>query len=322
MMETYLISPSQFRAHKECPWKHKYVYEMKLRPKGRQAHFEVGSYFHELSHYYYQLLKSGYKVGDTLTINAMDTKLRNDLQEVHPDYGAVLLQVHIVFRRYLNRRSEELDTGIEILDVEKELELEIEHLPGVGLMGIVDLIYKKKGRVVIRDHKTGQNKSSHSAEGMDFEDQLLTYACMYWKLTGIVPDIEISWVNSKATYSTHSKPPTNDQLFGLYRKVLTKEYLEAYWQYTLDYIYHMQSVPAIRYINSFKCKSCPFKDPCSFSMRGLDTENMIKANYVEVSRDHDYAKFTELARKNPSSNEKDSTSGDNTGGFDFNLNFS
>lgn len=315
-MEPYLISPSQFSAHKECPQKHFYIYGLQLRPKQANQSMLVGTYFHELSHFYYQLLKAGYEIGNPLTINAMDTKLRNDMAEVDSSYIDTLLQTHIVFRRYLDRRTQEIDRGIDILEVEYTLQYNISEV--LGLMGIVDLIYRSKGRTVIRDHKTGQ-RNTYSAEGMYFEDQLLTYACMWWLNTGEVPDIEISWINSKATYAN---PPTNDQLFGLYRKTLSKDYLEAYWQYVQEYVYHMRSVPAIRFMNSFKCKSCAFREPCNTDLRGIDTRNMIEADFIKVPRNHDYAKFTELARKKSSGDKEDKRSDGDSGGFEFSLNFS
>lgn len=139
------------------------------------------------------------------------------------------------------------------------------------------------------------------------DDQLLTYACIIWKMYGEVPDIEVSWVNSKTDYKGQ---PTNDQLFRTYYKVMTKEYLEAFWTYTGQYVYHMQTVPAIRNIIGFRCKNCKFKDPCMFSLRGFDIRNMLQSNYVHVPRNHDYRKFTEIARKNPTRNSVDKSSED------------
>ena len=314
---TYLISPSQFRAHKECPQKHKYVYGDQLRPRQRQTFFEVGSYFHELAHFYYQLLQSGYEVGSPHTEAAMDSKLREDLGLVDFEFHAVMMQVHIMFRRFLEKQTADIDTGIEVLEVEKELHVDLND--EVGLHGIVDLIYKRKGKHVIRDHKTGEYKASHSQESIALNDQLLTYAAMYWKITDIVPMIEISWINSKVNYKN---PPSKDQLFGTYHKTLTKEYLEAFWQYTEQYVYHMQTVPVIRYLNDYKCKSCPFREPCTMSLRGLDTRNIIDANFKKVPRNHDYAKFTEIARSKTPVDNKSEVDPDRTGGFEVNFNFS
>jgi hypothetical protein len=296
----YQISPSQFRVHKECPQLHKFVYELGLRTKQREKKFEVGSYFHELAHFYYQLLKAGYHMNDPLTFSAMDTKMRNDLAEVKDDYLAVLCQVHIMFRRYLERRVKEIDQGIEIIEVEKEINFPISE--SAGIHGIVDMLYRRRGKLVIRDHKTGENQSAHSDESLEMDDQLLTYACIIWKIYGEVPDIEISWINAKTDYKNGA---TNDQLFRTYHKAMTKEYLQAFWTYTEQYVYHMQTVPAIRYINGYKCKSCKFKEPCMFSLRGFDIRNMLEANYQHVPRNHDYRKFTEIARKNPTRNTVD-----------------
>lgn len=295
--------------HKECPQLHKFIYEDGLRPKLRDKRFEVGSYWHELAHFYYQLLRAGYKTGDPLTFSAMDTKMRNDLAEVKDEYVGVLCQVHIMFRRYLDRRVGEIDTGIQIIEVEKEITFPISDTAGIH--GILDLLYRRRGKLIIRDHKTGENQNSHSDESLEMDDQLLAYACVIWKLFNEVPDIEISWINSKTDYKNGA---TNDQLFRTYYKVMTKEYLEAFWTYTQAYVYHMQTVPAIRFIQGWKCKNCKFKDPCMFDLRGFDIRNMLSANYVHVPRNHDYRKFTEIARKNPDRNDVDKPSEDISGG--------
>ncbi len=305
MPEAYLISPSQFRAHKDCSKLHEYIYGQQLRANSDEQHFLVGSYFHELCHFYYQLIKAGYVVGDPHTLSVMDSKLREDLVDIKPNFYGVALKVHLMFRRYLERRTNNIDKGIEIVEVEYRAEFTFDS-GDVGLMGILDLLYRDKhGKLIIRDHKTGANKSAHSDESIGLDDQLLTYAIMIWQLFGEVPDIEISWVNSKVDYVG---VPSQDQLFGIYYKKLTLNDLEAFWTYTQEYVYHMQSVPAIRSLNSYKCKNCAFRDPCIMSLKGLDTTNLLAANYKKVPRDHDYRKFTEIARKNSGDDSKDQVS--------------
>lgn len=312
----YLVSPSQFSTHQKCPQLHKFIYEMGFRPPlGTEKHFDVGLYFHELAHFYYQLIKAGYKIGDPLTLSAMDTKMRNDIKEVHDDFIGVLTQVHIIFRRYLDRRTEGIDSGItEIVEVEKELQFPL--YENAGLHGIVDLLYRSKGRLILRDHKTGENKSAHSDDSVEMDAQLILYACIIWRLFNEVPIVEISWVNSKIDYKNGA---TNDQLFGLYRKTLTKEYLEAFWTYFSDYVYHMQTVPAIRHISSFNCKGCKFRDPCNFDLRGLSITRMLESNYKHVERDYEFSKFTEIARKHTKTDSPDPGSTDNSGGW-FSIN--
>jgi len=288
---------------------------MGYRPNlGTEKHFEVGLYFHELAHFYYQLLKAGYKVGDPLTFSAMDTKMRNDIMEVHDDFIGTLTQVHIIFRRYLDRRTEDIDKGIEIVEVEKEL---IHPLyEEAGLHGIVDLLYRSRGRLILRDHKTGENKSAHSDDSVEMDSQLILYACIIWLLFGEVPIVEISWVNSKIDYKGAA---SNDQLFGLFRKTLTKEYLEAFWTYFTEYVYHMQTVPAIRHISSFNCKGCKFRNPCNFELRGLSIKGMLESNYKHVERDYEFRKFTEIARKHTKVNGSDQRDSDSSDGW-FSIN--
>lgn len=318
MSETYLVSPSQFRAHKDCTQLHYYIYGLGLRPAIPDEKFARGIYFHELAHFYYQLLKSGYKIGDQHTLSAMDTKLNNDLSEISMAFAGTALNVHLMFRNYLARRTQEIDSGIKILEVEKMIEYVF---PGtdVGIHGIVDLIYRHRGQLVIRDHKTGENKSAHSNESLLYEDQLMTYACIIWKLYNEVPAIEISWINAKVNWK---EPPTNEQLYNKPYRVLDKQTLEAWWTYIQDYLYHMQTVPVIRSLNSWKCKSCAFKDPCLLELKGVETRNLLESKYIVRPRNHDYVKFTELARKNPGKDGADKVSGDNPSFGGININFS
>lgn len=316
----YLVSPSQFRAHKDCTQLHKYVYGMNLRPVGENRKMAKGTYFHELAHFYYQLIKSGYEIGSPHTLAAMDTKLSNDLQDIDAQYAGVVLAVHLMFRRYLERRTKEIDQGIEIIEVEKKLEYVF---PGTthGIQGIADLIYRNKitKKLTLRDHKTGENQNAYSDEALLYEDQLMTYAVLLWLETGEVPSIEISWINAKVDYKT---PPTNDQLFRMYRKELTKDLLEAWWTYLQEYVYYMRTVPVIRSMNAWKCKKCDFRDPCLFEMKGLDAGNILKANFIEVPRGYDYAKFTEIARKKTTGDSADRVSNGETTGRNFSINLS
>lgn len=307
----YLVSPSQFSCHQKCPQLHKFIYEMGYRPLlGTEKHFDVGLYSHELMHFYFQLIKAGYKVGDPLLYSAMDTKMRNDIVEVHDDFIGVLTQVHLIFRRYLDRRTTEIDTGITVIEVEKELEYPL--YEGAGLHGIVDLLYKSKGRLILRDHKTGENKSAHSSDSVEMDAQLILYACIIWFLYGEVPLIEISWINSKVDYKGFA---SNDQLYGLYRKTLSEDYLRAFWTYFTDYVYHMQTVPAIRHISSFNCKGCKFRDPCNFDLRGLSIKGMLESNYKHVERDYEFKKFTEIARKHTKTDSSNPESSNTSGGW-------
>ena len=159
------VSPSQLSAHKECSQKWFYNYGLSLRPLGQEVYFAVGSYFHELAHFYYELIKSGMTIGSKPLRAAMQSKMEEDLKNAAPEWKHVYIKVHIMFHRYLEHRTEVLDKDINVLSVEETLSYEI--LPGVNVMGILDLAYEQKGKLIIRDHKTGENKSAHSDSKME-----------------------------------------------------------------------------------------------------------------------------------------------------------
>lgn len=298
----YLISPSQFSVHKDCSFKHQYVYGLSLRPKQREGHFEVGTYFHELAHHAFKTMRAGgFQPTDPAFLALIEQKLQKDLAESKSEYLSVLMQVHIMFRWYLERQAPQIDSNLEIIDVEREVIYPI--IDGVSIQGILDLVYRKRTspQIIIRDHKTGANKASHTEEGLELNDQLMTYACLVYFTYGEVPIIEISWINSKVNWS---KTPTHDQLYNRISRKLDKNTIESFWKYLQEYVYHMQATKPIRALSSFNCKNCVFKEPCLFDLRGLDQRPILDANYKKVPRDYDFIKFTEITRKHSGDNRQ------------------
>lgn len=280
----------------ECPMRWYYNYGLSLRPIGLEKHFHVGSYWHELAHFYYELLKSGMELGSKALNLAMQSLMMENFEKAAPEFRPIYIQVHLMFDRYLKRRTESLDRNIEILEVEKELRIEVE--PGLDLMGIADLIYVKKGRLIIRDHKTGANASRYSAEKMQYESQTWFYACLYWKMTGQVPDIEISWINSKTDY-VNGPPAENARLFRNFIHPLEESDLEGYWQYILRYVNLMRSVDPIRNISG-NCSSCRYREPCILSMRGFPVDRILEGSFKVVPRGYEFSKFTEVSQQDSS----------------------
>jgi len=215
--------------------------------------------------------------------------MERNLEEADPVFLNIYLQVHIMFMRYMDKRSPVIDRGIKIERVEEELRLELE--PGLDLMGILDLVYYDKGDIVLRDHKTGASAAAHSDAKMEVQDQLLFYACLYWQIHDVIPSIELSWISSKTDYK---KVPEYDQLFRRFRRKLTLEELTGFWTYIQEYVYHMRSVTPIRKVQS-QCATCQFHDPCIMSLRGLNVDHIIENRYHKVTRDYEFTKFTQIS---------------------------
>lgn len=301
MMDTsqrYQISPSQLSAHKDCAEKWHYSYGMGYRSIGNETFFQKGSYFHELSHFYYQLIKSGFEVDSPALIAAMKSKLKDDFSKAPVGLIPIYVETQIMWMRYMNDRSPQIDQGIKIIAVEYEVRYYHEPLD-LDFMGILDLAYRdRKGQLWLRDHKTGANASAHGADKMPTQDQLLFYSVFWYLIFGEIPGFEVNWINSKTDYRTE---PTLDKLFKTARYIPTKVELEAFWTYLQEYVYAMQSNPPLRKIGS-NCARCPFNEPCMLSLRGEDVSVILANKYKKVDRKYEFRHFTEYAKQHTSFN--------------------
>ena len=289
-----LVSPSRISAYLECPKKYDYIYGQELKPAGKSAKkFDKGNYFHELSHVYYQMIKSGVEPGSTYAEEAIKARIRNDIETTgDPSLISVYGIVTTTMLRFIREQSKKVDHGIQVISVEAKLEFPTEDFV---LFGFADLIYRDhSGNLRIRDHKTGEK--AWGKLDAQFSNQLLYYACIVWKLMGEVPMSEISYTNTKE----YAKPITYEQAFTFTTVNYSERELQIYFDEICRVVVHMlQSDPVPFY--GQHCRYCAFQTPCYLSRKGIDASPILAANYTKRDSRHE-STFTESYAKSDNPN--------------------
>lgn len=314
------ISPSQISVWQDCPTKWKFNYVDALKKKQiSKLYFDVGNYFHELSHVYYQFLQAGYKAGDPFVIDMMMNRIRNDMNDMTEDSVEVYSTVSSMMSRFLSYQSPKIDKDIEVISVEHFIEEQVITPQGneVILQGYVDLIYRDKaGNLRLRDHKTGTNPGNWRPEKLKLMPQLLFYIAIYKLGHGeIINQVEVSYINSRV-YKT--KQPAIEDQFKLLRHIHSDKALETYLEDILHLVDFMLSVPPYKRYST-ECASCPYFDICQLEVKGMPTENLIKSNYEKVERDYGVelrftSRDTQNTQKDSEGNKTDSSSDDSVRG--------
>jgi len=255
----------------ECEQRWYYSYVEELKPiRKRVLALEKGNYIHELLHYYYSFLRSGYSIGDHIIIDSITSRIAADLQEAEdPDY-AFYADVSKTVIEFIKTQSPIIDQGITDLEVESHLEYEYD---GRSFHGYADLIYRdSEGRLRVRDHKSGQ-RNTYDQRFVERVEQLLFYGTLYWKITGEVAQVEISFLHSKIP----KNPKPGVVSFGLFTASHTETAYESYWNYLTQIHERQKSSQIMR--NYGACNYCAYYDLCRADLRGYSSENIKRANY-------------------------------------------
>jgi hypothetical protein len=267
MSNTY--SPSQLRVYDNCPQEHAYSYKENLQRTLKVGkHFDFGNYAHELMHVYYQAIKAGAIPGSDFLIKMMESRVKNDL--LAADFENIEL-VSLVWPRLLvffRHQSPKIDKGITVLEVEHEFHVTVVTPNGhtVVLHGVIDLIYRDaSGTIRIRDHKTGTNARTHSANSVMLDDQLGHYAISF-----DIADVEISFINS---YLHKKQQPPIDSLFAIHRYRHTPVGLSVIKLNILEKIDKiLDTKPHKNY--SPACPNCQFFELCHAETRGTNVQKL------------------------------------------------
>jgi hypothetical protein len=255
------VSPSQIKVWQECQQKWHYNYVDGLISKKERKKFDKGLYTHELLHVYYHTLEAGYKPGSDFALDFMLSRMKSDLQEIDMDNLHVMKDIMPLISKFVSWQSPQIDNDIaEIVGVEHEFFYEHE---GVTMHGIIDLVYRTKstGRLIIRDHKTSEQKNSWFQDKLTLNDQLPFYDAALSKMFGEkVQRVEVNFIN---TYP-YKQPPPNSEIF----KVFVWEYTETFNKNFLDNLvrtHGKMTEPPIR--NLAMCTYCDYKVLCHLAMK-------------------------------------------------------
>jgi len=140
------ISPSQMYMWKQCPKAWHYSYVVKIRKKaGKKRFFELGSYFHELMHVYYQAIEQGHKPGSDFLVNYIASRIKRDMETLTEENVGIIAQVSKMAMQYVASYSASIDKGMEVKGVELISQVEVTTPKGhqVILNCITDLLYER-----------------------------------------------------------------------------------------------------------------------------------------------------------------------------------
>jgi hypothetical protein len=277
------VSPSKISCFQDCPKKYDYVYKQSLQPKPVQrTAFDKGNYCHELMHVYYQLIQSGVTPGSEFALQAIISRIQNDLQNAkNISLMPVYASITKTMVRFISEQSPIIDRGITVLGIEHELAVPITTPAGrnLQLFGFIDLVYRDaQGRLRIRDHKTGQ-KAWTKAEANN-SNQLMFYSASVWKMRRELPMAEISFLNVKDYVK---KAPSFEDAFAFPTVTYTEKELVTYLRQTLQLIDQMLVSEPIPHYGR-QCNWCPFRDPCAFDRKGIDSSMMLASQFTVVDR--------------------------------------
>lgn len=270
------LSPSQLTVWNTCEYKWHLQYVESLAPVGpEKIWFAKGSYLHELLHYYYGMLASGITIGDPIILDVLTERIKRDLTDADVDNAKFFEECVRTIYSYVKDRSPLIDTGMTEIDVERELVLMHD---GRGFHGFMDLLYYDKdvNRWVIRDHKTG-NRDTYSVMTVRTSSQLKFYATLAYKILGIVPMVEISWINSSPP-----KKPGRTKLWNLVRVDFKIEQLEYFWNYLQGKHNDQKNLTPSK--NLGECSHCPYLPICESQEMDIPYEQLKERLYRRVQR--------------------------------------
>lgn len=298
------FSPSALDVYRKCPKAWEFSYVQNLKHKGRKRFFDKGNYVHELMHVYYQLLQQpGMKPGSDLAIAAIRSKIAQDIA-MHANAGNVDIynDVARTMASYLQFISPMQDTGMTVEAVELFLKVDVTLPSGrqAKLVGIIDEVYRTpQGRIIIRDHKSGE-QDRWSEEKVRASHQLLQYGAMWLMSTGECPErVEVNFCNTH----NYAKPKPPIEMFHLYKFEHPEITYRNFWESTLRRIDNMLDSP-IEPLYSEDCARCPFWPICKLRIRGIDTTHIEKNFYEVTNRDYTIRRESGLSTDNPEPDKK------------------
>lgn len=273
---TLLVSHSQIGTWNDCSFKWHLNYEKNWTQKVTPEYFDRGHMIHEGLAEYYQGLKDGKgTIGDASFLNNM---IR---QWVSRGFDLTMINaVGKLLTRYIEEWSPENDKGMEVLEVEKHLIMDLLTPKGrkYTLQGYLDLLVKVNEHIWLVDHKSTGASKPKSQASIDMDTQLPTYAYILGEqglpVTGMV-------FNMLNTYD-YKNPASPDKLFGRHVMTRTRQEQTSLLRemgLVVDEMYERRDNP--RRSLGHNCERCAFQEPCLATMRGLDLDTVMPANFKQ-----------------------------------------
>ena len=265
----------------ECPQEWYYGYKEQLKRQNQNTfHMDRGTYFHRLCHYYYNLLRTGYRPGSPTVRAAMEKKIKEDLKEMTVDTVTLLATSQPQFLDYIENYSPKIDMNIKIVEVEYEFHVLVQTPKGrfIFLHGFIDLVYRDlMNRLRVRDHKTGERKDTWNQEKAKFDNQLFFYDLAMYILYGEQIDVvEINFINLA------KKPEKKFEMFKAEHEPVQLENYRVNLLKILDKILDSD----IHRNYSKNCPSCSFYKLCTLESKNLPVASTISMLFERTNRGH------------------------------------
>jgi len=278
------VSFSQVMTFLRCRLKWKYGYVMGLVPNETPKAMQMGSYLHEKLDIYYQFRRQTDDIEELWRL--MEPLLLEDLDLDGGSNGEDIARTIKVMHRYVHQYSPIVDAGIEIL--ESEMHFEVQMITPKGrafiLEGYVDLLYRLKGQLRVRDHKTTGKPGGFRKQGeTDYDMQQPTYIGGL-RIAGL--PVFRGEVNEVITYNykDYASKPLND-LMRITPTFHSDSAIEAamhWYGRVVD-----QMIDEEEYLPSLEsgCKFCWYKDPCTLLQEGRDDATVLSVGFREKSNE-------------------------------------
>ena len=275
-----VVSNTQITAYHICKQLHQYAHNHKLQPRRFRKPLRMGLVGHAVWEGYYKTMKMGCSVDEcfqaaTYEIEARALKL---LATAPDDYASMNELAHLkkLLERYSVAYKKE---PFEVLEVEKDYYTTIDSTKDVHFGIRLDLLVRFTkgpfyGDLAIIDHKfrynfIGEAELENHAQGPKYIKVMrhngLTVSKFYL---------------NQIRYREMAEP-TDAQLFRRTLLPLTKEKIDQVWRETESTAIEIVTNPAPirRTLHPLVCKNCFFQKLCHTELNGLDSSNLVVAEY-------------------------------------------
>lgn len=276
------ISHSQLGTWNKCRFAYNLSYVQNWTKKDSAIYFVRGGEIHTILADYYSSVKEGtIALGDPAPVKTwIQSALSRDV-----DYELVD-QIGWLLQRYILDYSVYEDRDVEIVEVEKELTIDLETPKGrtVTLHGFIDLLKKVNGKYWLVDHKSAGNASFWSEDEIQMDSQLPTYQALLNRHGYDIFGCEFNFLNTYA-YKKREEVST-EKLFKrarTYRTQAETDNILNEFALACDDIIDNRS--NIRRSLTKDCARCVFFDPCHLSLKGMNVEELMPAGFKQKGQE-------------------------------------
>lgn len=278
------ISPSALASFSDCRLQWKWNYVDGYRSLGRIAHFDLGSGIHHGLAEMYQNEADPVRAFNEW-IDAQIAVTQGYMDEGGPDIARALVSDIATLEESRELGSSMLEQYVkhfnedqlEVIAVEQRLERPIPGTDGWMLPAIIDVLvrhHNRRGRLYVMEHKT----FSRFEEWFLYKDhQFVAEKWVAESITDGEPVAGVLYNGLRKAFPDRTKSNLFERRIidvnEAQVKTLLKRLRGMYKQITSGLSIYPE--PGL-----FKCRNCPYKEPCDLLMRGEDYQEYLDLMYT------------------------------------------